>query len=52
MKASVAEMQWVRVRMEKGEAEVRTGQMVWDLAEQSEDVEIYLNRRGKLMEGF
>lgn len=28
VKSSVAEMQWVRVRMEKDEVEVRTGQMV------------------------
>lgn len=52
MRSSVAEMQWVRVRMEKDEVEVRTGQMVWGLVEQSEDVGTYLNRRGKLMEDF
>lgn len=52
MKSSIPEIQWVRVRMEKVEVEMRTGQMVWDLVELSKDVRIYLKRRGKLMEDF
>lgn len=43
MTSSVAEMPWVRVRMEKDEVEGGRGQMAWDLAGR---VEFILKTKG------